>query len=181
MINLYFGTVGSGKSLHLISSYLNELRRRPENEVALVKPLVDNRTSGIYTRFGNQEIEPTHVFGSSRLEWLHLLEKKKYVFIDEIQFFPPEALMDIYQARKPGNEYHLYGLRNDFLGSMWPSMKCAFNLADTIHEVSTFCDMCKERKASFNKKVGTCKHATDPGFHYIPVCWECFKTPQKQS
>ena len=181
MIKFYYGTVGSGKSLNLISSYLNELRKRPESNVALIKPDIDTRTSGIYTRFGDMEIQPTFIYSEAkRLDWLYLLEKKKVFFIDEWQFFGVLASKDIINSIKHDQQFHIYGLRNDFLGSPWPAVQHIMNHADQIIEIETHCDICKNKKASYNKKLSGSMVNNEVGFQYIPVCRECFKTPLQQ-
>lgn len=178
MIKFYYGMVGSGKSLNLISSYLTELRRSDADEVALIKPEVDTRTPGIYTRFGNQEIAPTFVYSQvNRLNWLHLLEKKSIFFIDEFQFFPEDIYKDI--IKLSNKQFYIYGLRNDFLGNIWPSVQHIMNHADHIVEIETHCDLCKKKKASYNRKLSGSMTENEVGFQYVPVCRECFKIPLK--
>lgn len=177
MIKFHYGPIGSGKSQHLISSYINELRRRPDGEVCLLKPASDTRTAGVFTRFGNIEVEPDIRYGDSesRLQWLLALDKKKAFFLDEVQFLPEDMIKEIFWKRKSGQIFFLYGLKNDYLGTMWNSVQVAMNIADEIIEIPTFCEVCNKRKASFNRKDDKTLEGNQVGFHYTPVCWKCFK------
>lgn len=171
MIKYYWGTVGSGKSLRLLSSYLND-KRRHEDELTLVKPAFDTRTAGVYTRFGNVEVEADISLNKeTKLTFIHALTNKKIFYIDEAQFIPVEYLELILKYRKPGMVFHIYGLRNDFNRNLWPSTCWLLNYADEIIEVPTLCEKCNE-KASFNIKTSQTEEQV--GFHYASVCWKCY-------
>lgn len=176
MIKFYHGCIGSGKSLHLLNSYLTSIRKHNPEEVCLVKPASDTRTAGVFTRFGNIEVDVDINYSwDTRLDWLLALTKKKIFFIDETQFMPEGFVETIFKQRQPNQEFHLYGLKNDYLGVMWEPIKYIMNVADEIVEIPTNCDICKTNKASFNKKTDSSKQGNQVGFHYIPVCWKCFK------
>ena len=182
MIKFYYGVVNSGKSLHLLSSYLTE-KRKGEGEVKLIKPGFDTRTEGVYTRFGNVEMRPDLIVEENnpenRLCWLNILSKGTTFFIDELQFFSPKYVEDILKNKTVDQVFNIYGLRNDFYGNMWESVALIMNFADEITEIKTHCELCKVKKASFNMKISDSLEINDPGFHYIPVCRDCFKIPHQ--
>lgn len=171
------GTVGSGKSLNLLSKYLDKKRKYPEQTV-LIKPQMDSRTSGVYTRFGPMEVSADLSAGPhNRLEWLWLLEKKKYFFIDELQFYAPKVLYDINNYNTRYNKtkfFYTYGLRNDFLKNMWATIAYTLNKCDEIKEIKSECEICKASKAVFNKKTAGDFTRNELGFNYIGVCGECY-------
>ena len=171
----YWGTVSSGKSLKLLSNYLDKKRKFPE-ETVLLKPGFDSRTPGVYTRFGSVEIEADLILNEeNRLAWLKLLEKKSYFFIDEIQFVDIRTINHIIRFnREPDKHFFTYGLRNNFQGNMWEPIKLVFNHCDYIIEIETDCEICKTKKASWNKNLRKDAQDDEVGFHYIPVCAKCF-------
>jgi thymidine kinase len=171
----YWGTVSSGKSLKLLSSYLDKKRKHPE-ETVLLKPGFDSRTSGVFTRFGSVEVTPDLILNEeNRLAWLKLLENKTYFFIDECQFLDERTINHLATYNLEDNKYfETYGLRNNFQGEMWESTKRIFNLCDSLVEIPTDCEICKKRKASWNKNLKKDATEDEPGFHYIPVCAKCF-------
>lgn len=172
MIRFYYGTVGSGKSMHLIADYLNAKRRFPEKKIWLCKPVADTRTQGVYTRFGNMEVAVDYFIPDNVLDSTQELHTVDMYFVDEAQFVPEwfinTAIMYSY-------DWRFYGLRNDVNKKMWPSVSLLMSFAAEIIELPTICDICKDNKASFNKSI---KKVDDPqnslGFHFIPVCHECW-------
>lgn len=174
MIRFYYGTVGAGKSLHLINNYLNTKRLNKHAWVGLYKPEKDSRTSSVFTRFGNVEVKPDELIANINKYKFH---ENKYwadiLFVDEAQFIP-EVVVKLASKRKD-QLFQFYGLRNDSNKKMWPSIKALMNFADEIIELPSICEICKTKKASFNKclKEGiNPQHA--PGFDFIGVCGECY-------
>lgn len=177
MIRFYYGTVGSGKSMHLIAAYRNAVRlHKRDKEVILAKPVLDKRTEGIYTRFGGVE-EKTFFPIDDTLDCIDMFNTDVLFsdiwFIDEAQFIPPFFLNEM--LRYKNHEFNFYGLRNDVNKVMWPSVVKLMNYADEIIELPTTCELCKKEKASFNKSLKTIEDAQNsPGFHFIPVCGSCW-------
>jgi len=179
MIKFYYGTVGSGKSMHLIAEYLNMKRKFPEKVVKLCKPASDTRTNGVYTRFGDVEISADYLVKplDFSCEESHdaFIQSADIFFIDEAQFIPECFVNDCCYQSRFGYEFHFYGLRNDIRKHMWPSINTLMNNADYIIELPTTCELCKKQKASFNKALKPVEDAQNsPGFHFIPVCGSCW-------
>ena len=170
MIKFYYGTVGSGKSMHLIAEYLNTKRRFPEKNVCLMKPASDTRTDGVFTRFGNIEIK-ADILVSEEHPWPDI-HKYDTFFIDEAQFIPEWVINTAFMY---SYDWHFYGLRNDSNKKMWPSILKLMNYADELIELPTVCEICKKNKASFNKSLKRLEDAQHSlGFHFIPVCGNCY-------
>lgn len=175
MIKFYYGTVGSGKSMHLIANYLDTKRRFPEKDVVLCKPACDTRTVGVYTRFGDLEV-PVDVLLDEDVPYWHLANAD-YLFIDEVQFIPESFLNQLRHAHFGISNViiNAYGLRNDSNKVMWPAVKWLMNNADELIELPTLCDICKINRASFNKALNAIDNAQHSiGFHFIPVCGKCY-------
>lgn len=174
MIKYCWGTIASGKSLKLLSEYLNQKRKNPD-KVALVKPSTDTRTTGVFTRFANVEMQPDLILKPEDglpIMW-EALKDKEFIFVDEAQWLSVDQVlcmrhMNVDKVRN----FYVYGLRSDYKGAMWPATSTLMQYADTIEQIEIPCEICSAQKASFNIRNAECD--TDVGFHYTGACFECF-------
>ena len=162
--------------MHLIAEYLNTKRRFPEKNVLLLKPAIDDRTEGVYTRFGDMEIKLDfpiyHNANSHTVQFFMTLQNADIMFVDEAQFLPMWFLNLVVRRN---SEYFFYGLRNDANKVMWQPVQWLMNYAHELVELPTVCEVCKKNRASFNKSLKAIEDAQNsPGFHFIPVCGSCY-------
>ena len=185
MAKLYFkyGAMGSSKTAQaLITKYNYE-----ENDlnVWLIKPSADIRDGAdtlrsrigleakvdiitpdmdVYTEFQERQLGKCHV-----------------IIADECQFLTPQQ---IDQLRAIVDDYNIpvmcFGLRTDFLCSLFPGSQRLMEVADTIQEIKTICDC--GAKATVNARIDGQGHIVTQGEQvflggndsYIAMCHKCW-------
>lgn len=183
MAKLYFryGTMNSGKSIEVLRTAYNY--EEQGKSVLLFTPAVDDRygVGKVSSRIGLQKKaiivdEQADIFRLAQQELPHC------VLIDEAQFLNKtqvRQLADI--CDQLDIPVIAYGLRTDFLGSLFEGSMELMAVADKIEEIKTVCWYCSS-KAVMNMR---CKDGT-PVFageqiqiggneSYIPVCRKCYK------
>lgn len=189
MAKLYFryGTMNSGKSIEVLRTAHNY--EEQGKSVLLFTPSIDNRygAGNVTSRIGMQK-EALTVGSSTDMYAIAKERMPSCVLIDEAQFLNGKQVS---QLTDICDELDIpviaYGLRSDFLGSLFEGSLHLFAVADKIEEVKTVCWYC-DRKAVMNMR---CKDGK-PVFQgeqiqiggnesYIPVCRKCYKIRKKQS
>lgn len=182
MAKLYFfhGTVGSGKTLDLLSTAHNY--RAQGKKVLLMKPALD-------TRFGREIIKSRAGLETTADILIETIETIRGVdfsgidalLVDEAQFLPVEVIEELRSITVDfGIPVLCYGLRTDFKSHLFAGSKRLMELADSVEEVRTTCHYCT-RKAIMNLKhvngVATNEGpAIDLGAEekYLPTCYKCY-------
>ena len=183
MAKLYFkyGAMGSSKTAQaLITKYNYE-----ENgmRVWLIKPAADNRDGEIILRSRVGLEAPAEVIGATA-DICRLFEKRSKIDViiaDECQFLTP-AQID--QLRSIVDEYDIpvlcFGLRTDFLSTLFPGSRRLFEVADTISEIKAICDC--GAKATTNARIDGDGYIVTEGAQilmggndrYIAMCHKCW-------
>ena len=183
MAKLYFkyGAMGSSKTAQaLITKYNYE-----ENgmRVWLIKPAADNRDGEIILRSRVGLEAPAEVIGATA-DICRLFEKRSKIDViiaDECQFLTP-AQID--QLRSIVDEYDIpvlcFGLRTDFLSTLFPGSRRLFEVADTISEIKAICDC--GAKATTNARIDSDGYIVTEGAQilvggndrYIAMCHKCW-------
>ena len=183
MAKLYFkyGAMGSSKTAQaLITKYNYE-----ENgmRVWLIKPAADNRDGEIILRSRVGLEAPAEVIGATA-DICRLFEKRSKIDViiaDECQFLTPEQ---IGQLRSIVDEYDIpvlcFGLRTDFLSTLFPGSRRLFEVADTISEIKAICDC--GAKATTNARIDGDGYIVTEGAQilmggndrYIAMCHKCW-------
>lgn len=181
MAKLYFryGTVGSGKTLQLLSVAHNY--EQQGKKILTAKPAIDNRFGWgfIRTRAGLSRTADICVSPDSKLDFP--LDEVDCILVDEVQFLAPSQ---IYKFRKITIENNIpvicYGLRADFRTHLFPGSETLLEVADSIEEIKTTCWYC-QKKAIFNMKLidgvpTTAGPVIELGAEekYLPVCAACY-------
>ena len=185
MAKLYFkyGAMGSSKTAQaLITKYNYE-----ENglQVWLIKPSADVRDGAdiLRSRIG---LESTVEIISPSTDIYALYQQTRQgrcdvIIADECQFFTPEQ---IDQLRSVVDEFNIpvmcFGLRTDFLCSLFPGSRRLMEVADTIQEIKTICDC--GSKATVNARVDGNGFIVTQGEQvvlggndsYIAMCHKCW-------
>lgn len=183
MAKLYFkyGAMGSSKTAQaLITKYNYE-----ENgmRVWLIKPAADCRDGEVILRSRVGLEAPAEVI-SETADICQLFEKRgkiDVIIADECQFLMPEQ---IDQLRNIVDEHDIpvlcFGLRTDFLSTLFPGSRRLFEVADTISEIKAICDC--GAKATTNARIDGDGYIVTEGAQilvggndrYIAMCHKCW-------
>ena len=183
MAKLYFkyGAMGSSKTAQaLITKYNYE-----ENgmRVWLIKPAADSRDGEIILRSRVGLEAPAEVIGATA-DICRLFEKRSKIDViiaDECQFLTPEQIDEL---RSIVDEYDIpvlcFGLRTDFLSTLFPGSRRLFEVADTISEIKAICDC--GAKATTNARIDGDGYIVTEGAQilmggndrYIAMCHKCW-------
>lgn len=149
-----YGTMYSGKSLDLISTYTTY--KFHQKKVLVLKHVKDTRdASVIKSRMSNIEV-PCETFtdNDSLCEKLssfmvdNNFELPDVVMIDEIQFATKDHIQDLITI----SEFcpvMCYGLKTTYTGELFPSISELFAIAEDTKEIKTTCTYCN-KKATHN-------------------------------
>ena len=183
MAKLYFkyGAMGSSKTAQaLITKYNYE-----ENgmRVWLIKPAADSRDGEVILRSRVGLEAPAEVIPETAVIG-QLFEKRgkiDVIIVDECQFMTP-AQID--QLRDIVDDYNIpvlcFGLRTDFLSTLFPGSRRLFEVADTISEIKAICDC--GAKATTNARIDGDGYIVTEGAQilmggndrYIAMCHKCW-------
>lgn len=175
-----YGTMSSGKSLHLLSTAHNF----EENNIKyqLLKPSIDNRTiNTIHSRIGVEKASTAINPNQSIYEVADL--SVDWLLVDEAQFL---STTQIEQLASIVDTYNInvvcYGLRTDYLTRLFDGSKRLFELADKLEELPSYCNC--GNKTSVNAKIdknGNIQYSDDGNQieiggnkRYKSVCRHCF-------
>lgn len=187
-----YGTMFSGKSLDLISTYTTY--KFHGKKVLALKHAKDTRDKGIIkSRMSNIEIE-CETFTDE-----HTLSEKLAIYMIENNFTYPDVIMidEIqFASEKHIEELHelsrycpvmCYGLKNTYTGELFPSIAKLLAVAEDTREIKTTCYCCN-RKATHNLLMRDGGFLYEGAFvniegantkdRYFPVCREHFYIPE---
>lgn len=178
-----YGTMNSSKTANLLmTAHTYDSQNK---KTILMKPTIDDRfgdnvikSRAIDARIVDVNIEPR------RTDFMDLLPVD-CVLVDESQFL---SIKNIDGLRKLASQTTVicYGLRTDYKTHLFEGSKRLFEVADTIEEIKTSCQLCN-RKASINAKFtetangeklilreGSNEPDLGAGEKYQQMCWLCF-------
>jgi len=183
MPKLYFkyGTMNSSKTSNLMMISHNYVSRG--RRVITVKPEVDTRdgVKNITSRvIGSIEAD---VLLSPEVDEIILDGSVSCVLVDEAQFLSRENVLAL-RALTVNVPVIAFGLRTDFMGSLFEGSKALFELADSIEEIKTICEYCDKKaiiNAKYRERGGECEiivsgDQVELGSEelYKPLCWLCW-------
>ena len=184
------GTMYSGKSLDLISTYFTY--KFNNKKVLVLKHAKDTRDIGIIkSRMSSQEIECTTFTDEESLysTAVKQLRAKRYhpdvILIDEVQFCNDDHIKQL-QNLSTIAPVMCYGLKTSYTGDLFPAIAKLIPLAESVKEIKTTCCMCNS-KATHNLLVRNGKPIYEGAFvniegvnhddKYHAVCREHFYNP----
>lgn len=184
-----FGTMGSGKSLHLLATAHNF--QEHSIPFLIFKSAIDTRDgeNTIHSRaLGDRECvsvissdniyEIVSDYYKKNYEGVDLL---KWILVDEAQFLTVEQVEQLAAVADTfGINVICYGLRTDFQTHLFPASKRLFELADSIEEIKSSC-YCGS-KTIFNARMNSNKEIVTDGEQveiggddkYISLCRKCY-------
>ena len=180
MLKFIYGTMASGKSLHLLSTAHN----LKENHIRyqLLKPSIDTRTEGtIRSRIGIEHI-CTRIHKDEQIYGL-IDPSVTWLLIDESQFLTESQVNQLaILADKHKLNIICYGLRTDYLTRLFEGSKRLFEIADEVTELPSYCEC--GTKTSVNARInsnGEIETSTEGSQieiggdeRYKAICRECF-------
>ena len=184
------GTMYSGKSLDLISTY--STYNFNNKKVLVLKHAKDTRDEGIIkSRMSSQEIKCVTFTDENSLykTAVKQLRAKRYhpdvILIDEVQFCSDKHIKQL-QNLSTIAPIMCYGLKTSYTGDLFPAIAKLIPLAESIKEIKTTCCMCNS-KATYNLLVRNGEPIYEGAFvnvegenkndNYYAVCREHFLKP----
>lgn len=184
------GTMYSGKSLDLISTYVTDTFNG--KKVLVLKHAKDTRDEGVIkSRMSSQVVECITFTDNDSLYdvVVSTIEKSglrpDVILIDEIQFALKDHVLDLHRISKIA-PIMCYGLKTSYTGELFPAIATLIPLAENIREIKTTCCMCNS-KATHNLLVrygepiyeGAFVNVEGENTHdkYYAVCREHFVRP----
>ena len=190
MAKLYFkyGAMGSSKTANALITKFNYEERGMK--VWLIKPSVDVRDGAdvVRSRIGLSAEAEVITPDKDIFEEYQKHSEFDVIITDECQFFTP-AQID--QLRKIVDEMNIpvlcYGLRTDFLTTLFPGSRRVFEVADSITEIKTICSCGK--KAIVNARIDEAGKVVTEGGQillggndsYVAMCHSCWKNAIKKN
>ena len=193
MNKIYYkhGTMFSGKSLNLISTY--HTYKHNNKNVLVLKPSADTRDFGlIKSRMSTETVgRYTHTEKDelSKVVADSMLLTKEYpdiIMIDEVQFSTEKQIEELHNLSLTA-PIMCYGLKTTYTGDLFPAIKKLIPLAEDISEIKTTCAFCN-KKATHNLLVRNNKPIYEGAFvnvegennedKYYAVCREHFYNPE---
>ena len=190
MAKLYFkyGAMGSSKTANALITKFNYEERGMK--VWLIKPSVDVRDGAdvVRSRIGLSAEAEVITPDKDIFEEYQKHSEFDVIITDECQFFTP-AQID--QLRKIVDEMNIpvlcYGLRTDFLTTLFPGSRRLFEVADSITEIKTICSCGK--KAIVNARIDEAGKVVTEGGQillggndsYVAMCHSCWKNAIKKT
>lgn len=188
-----YGTMGSGKSLDLLTAAYNfEQKNIP---FAIIKSSIDTRDGGeIKSRIGDgvsrkcmlvdQETNLYELFkeiknfnnGENAIQWL---------FVDEAQFLTEEQvdqLSDIVDYEDV--DVWCFGLRTDFKTHLFPGARRLFEIADKIKQIKSACSCGRKNvvnaRMAKDGRLAIGGPQVEVGYNYSAICRRCYKEKLKE-
>jgi len=176
----YYGTMDCGKTaMAIMKSY--EFKSKSKN-VIVIKPQIDTRSRGnlLDSRIGISceclDILPLQSILEVIPQNIHI----DLLVVDEAQFLEQNQVKDIKRLNNLDLAI-LYGLKNNYLGTLFEGSKTILEVADTIREIPCMCTFCGN-KATQNGRFNNNKlvlegNVIDIGGNekYKPLCFSCFE------
>lgn len=187
-----YGTMFSGKSLDLISTYTTY--KYNNKKVVVLKPSEDTRDKGVIkSRMSDMEV-PCITFSNNdnliEVFYDAVRECGKFnapdvLLIDEVQFLTQEQIKHLVYI-STWCPIMCYGLKTTYTGELFPAISKLLAIAEDVREVKTTCRFCT-KKATHNLLIrdgvpiyeGAYENieGQNPNDEYVAVCREHFYSP----
>lgn len=186
-----YGTMYSGKSLDLISTYTTY--KFHGKDVLVIKHAKDVRDGqAIKSRMSNTKVKCARLTDDISLQELLALymvdNDFKYpdvIMIDEVQFISEKHVDELHEISKYC-PIMCYGLKTTYTGELFPAISKLLAIAEDVREVKTTCRFCT-KKATHNLLIrdgvpiyeGAYENieGQNPNDEYVAVCREHFYNP----
>ncbi len=172
MITFITGPVSCGKTANLLIKYYNMKSRRKEDDIVLITHETIGDMS-IKTRLSDKNMKVDYVV-SGECDIERDLEKYRYIFVDEIQFFSEKEVLSLLRL-SVDRDIYCYGIKTNQYGELFKGAEVLLRYADDIVNCNTQCSRCDSEYANCSEKIVPDDREIDIGHDkYIPVCKKCF-------
>ncbi len=151
---VFTGPMKTAKTLRLLHAYQAYCANQKRAKVIAFKPRADTRYNDkcIRTRLNPQVCIPAEIVASSA----EIIEKVKpsidLVLIDEANFFDPELHYVVMKLRSQADVF-VTGLDKDFRGLPFGPMPHLLAIANEVHKLKAYCDVCKRELAEYTQML----------------------------
>ena len=142
MIKFIYGTMNSGKTVHLIKTY--EIYKRKQLNPVIIKRKVDDR-EGVFVGWGTTKSRlmdktvPAYYYGNI-LDAVKL--DCKTILVDEAQFMSKKDVNYlITYANEVGIDVIAFGLKTDINGNLFEGSSAWISMADELKEIENICEI----------------------------------------
>lgn len=186
MLTFKYGTMASGKSLHLLATAHNF--QEHNIPFLIVKSKIDTRDgeNTVYSRaLGKKECftidSDDNIFEIISTYCQMTDTKIKYILVDEAQFLTEKQVDELAALNDKLNiDIVCYGLKTDFKTKLFPGSKRLIEISDKIEEIESIC-FCGN-KTMFNARVNNKKEIVTDGEQievggddkYVALCRKCY-------
>ena len=190
-LKFFYGTMASGKSIHLLQTRYNFLQKNLK--VWVIKPKTDRTNEPIITSRIGLEC-PAEIM--SNIRWEDIIKRNEFysdlILIDEIQFFKPKDIDSLVKlADTYGRLIFCYGLITDVNEKLFPASKHLVEVGAELHLLENPCQLigCKNtathhlryHKSGYIIKDGKSVVVDDGNVIYKSVCRQCYDREMRKS
>ena len=161
----YYASMNAGKSTTLLQADFN-YRERGMRTLLFTAGIHDRGGKGVIDSRLGISVNATPFDGETDLrriaEDAHYASPLACILVDEAQFLSPGQVRQLaHLADEVGIPVLCYGLRTDFLGTLFPGSAELLALADSLVEIKSVCEC--GRKATMNLRVDGAGNAVREG------------------
>ena len=183
-----FGTMASGKSLHLLATAHNFQEHgipflifKSKIDTRDGENVVSSRALGTKECITIESYDNIYEMINCYSQISSDKPKVKYILVDEAQFLTPKQVEELAQITDNlGINVICYGLKTDFRTELFPASKRLLEIADEIEEIESIC-YCG-RKTMFNARINSDKEIVIDGNQievggddrYVALCRKCY-------
>lgn len=180
-IILTTGVMGAGKTAALIDA-VEQLERKGQNNYLIIKPEVDTRDEGVWSRDGRSR--PCTPVGTREelTQAISLAGGVECLFVDEAQFFSPTFIKLICLEANLHNipTVAFYSLKTDYLDNLFEAWKEITRYATRMFEIPHTCELCGKQNAVHNMRVSGGDSLIEVGTdNYKAVCSVCWSKEKR--
>jgi len=151
-IVVFTGPMKTAKTLRLLHAYQAYCANQKRAKIIAFKPQADTRYNDrcIRTRLNPDVCIPAEIVGHSSEILSHVNPNIDLVLIDEANFFDSDLLHAVMKVRTQA-EVFITGLDKDFRGLPFGPMGHLLAIANEVHKLKAYCDVCKQELAEYTQ------------------------------
>ena len=150
-LKIITGPMFAGKTEELLR-HIHRLKYAKQKYLVF-KPQVDNRyTTTEVISHQNNKVQAIVISNEREIE-KYLTTDRETVFVDEVQFFPPEIASFLGKLVQQGHQVIVAGLDKNFRGEPFnETIKTLLALSDYVEKLTAVCQVC-QKEASFSQRI----------------------------
>lgn len=186
-LNYIYGTMGSAKTANALMQYF-ELKQQNKNVIIMKPDIADRDGSDIIKSRIGLETKATSFKYDDNLTGLYKIKNLDVLIIDECQFCSESQIDTLKKLSIDKSiKIYCYGLKNNYLGYLFPGSKRLIELADNIKSLEMSCYICgksAEINALLDKNNNIIKYIdvdeyTKINGKYKAICYGCWLNNSK--